>query len=88
MPPTTGAVPRFLTTSHAAWDVRTPKISGVRGGQAERIVSRRAVAGSEVGDNQARSQRVGPRGQMWVVGGEAAVGEHDIKPQIGCVVGK
>ena len=44
-----------------------PQDLGVGRGQAEWVMTRGAVAGSEVGDNQARPQRVGPRCQMRVV---------------------
>ena len=44
-----------------------PQDLGVGRGQAEWVMTRGAVAGSEVGDNQTRPQRVGPRCQMRVV---------------------
>ena len=45
-----------------------------------------AVTYGEVGDHKARSKSLCPRGQMRIVGRKGAVDQHDIEPQIGCVV--
>jgi hypothetical protein len=53
---------------------------GVHRGQSEWVVTRRPVAGGQVGHHQTRPQSFRSRSQMRVVGGETAIGEYDIEP--------